>query len=429
MKPAVAYMRFSSHGQRETSIEGQRMVITEFAKREGYTITKEYIDRALTGTNDQRPEFQKMIRDSAKRQFETVLVYQLDRFARNRYDSADNKRKLKLNGVKVVSARETISDDASGILMEAMLEGMAEYYSVELSQKIKRGISLKIAECKHIGGYVPIGYALTEDKKYIIDPQTAPLVEKCFNLYAAGNTLKFINQSITEGYGKPFFGNSCNSLNRILSNKNYIGYYTRADSEVKDGVPRIISDELFERVQFMRNKNKKTPAKARAHEEYLLTTKLFCGHCKERIQEDVFMVGVSGTSKIGKIHNYYTCKNKWNKRDSNRCDKNNVKKVEIEDFILSYAQKQLTDENIEFIAKTVGDISKQENNTPVLAELKRQLRKIYLRQLRAVCIWTSCLSGLRRKSKSVKSLRVPLHERSGQKQSLRKAKSSFYYHS
>ena len=123
----VIYARFSSHSQNEQSIEGQLKVCYNYAERNGYKVISEYIDRAISGTSDARPEFQRMIADSAKRQFQAVLVYQLNRFARNRYDSATYKAKLKKNGVKVLSARENITDDASGVLMEAVLEGMAEY--------------------------------------------------------------------------------------------------------------------------------------------------------------------------------------------------------------------------------------------------------------------------------------------------------------
>ena len=140
MKKAVIYARFSSHSQTEQSIEGQLRECYDFAKRSDITIVGEYIDRALTGTSDKRPQFLKMIDDSKKKNFEFVLVYQLDRFARNRYDSANYKAKLKKNGVRVLSAKENITDDASGILVEGMLESMAEYYSAELSQKVKRGI-------------------------------------------------------------------------------------------------------------------------------------------------------------------------------------------------------------------------------------------------------------------------------------------------
>ena len=136
MKNAVIYARFSSHAQNEQSIEGQLAECRAFAERNNLRIVREYIDRALTGTTDKRPDFLQMIEDSKRKGFQFVIVYQLDRFARNRYDSATYKAKLKKNGVRVLSAKENITDDASGILIEGVLESMAEYYSAELSQKI-----------------------------------------------------------------------------------------------------------------------------------------------------------------------------------------------------------------------------------------------------------------------------------------------------
>ena len=362
----VIYMRYSSHNQKETSIDGQRTAITDYAKRNGFNIIKEYVDRALTGTNDKRPQFQKMLNESAKQKFDFVIVYSLDRFSRNRFESATHKAHLKKYGVRVISATETITDDPAGIMVEGVLESMAEYYSAELSQKVKRGIALSVEQCKFIGGFVPLGYTVDEQKHYQLDTLTAPVVKKCFELYAAGNPLKVINEKIIKQFGKSFFGNASNSINRILENRNYIGFYTRGGVDVKDGMPRIVTDELFERVRIMRQKDKKTPAKARAHEEYLLTTKLFCGYDRE------MMVGVSGTSKTGAIHNYYTCKNVWRKKG---CKKKNVKKEYIESFVLAHAREQLTDERIADISAAVSEKSREENNTPILSELKKKLKE------------------------------------------------------
>ena len=153
MNRAVIYARFSSHSQTEQSIEGQLRECYEYAKRQNIMIVGEYVDRALTGTTDKRPNFLKMIEDSKKKSFNFVLVYQLDRFARNRYDSANYKAKLKKNSVRVLSAKENITNDASGILIEGVLESMSEYYSAELSQKVKRGIRESLSKGYFIGGY------------------------------------------------------------------------------------------------------------------------------------------------------------------------------------------------------------------------------------------------------------------------------------
>ena len=206
----VIYARFSSHAQNEQSIEGQLKTCYEFAERNNYKIIGEYIDRVISGTGaDNRPEFQRMINDSAKRQFQGILVYQLDRFARNRYDSAIYKARLKKNGVKVLSARENITDDASGILIEGVLESMAEYYSVELGQKIRRGMELNAEKCRAIGS-VPLGYDVDENKKIIINENSAAIVVRIFDMYLSGKTMADIIRYLNENQVKTSQGNAYN---------------------------------------------------------------------------------------------------------------------------------------------------------------------------------------------------------------------------
>ena len=138
-RKAVIYARYSSHSQRDVSIDQQIRACKLFAERQSIEVVEIYDDRATTGTNDRRPAFQRMIKDADRADWQFVIVYSLDRFARDRYDSAVYKRRLKECGVKVLSAMENISDDPTGILMESLLEGLAEYYSKELSRKIRRG--------------------------------------------------------------------------------------------------------------------------------------------------------------------------------------------------------------------------------------------------------------------------------------------------
>lgn len=368
MIPAVIYARFSSHSQTEQSIEGQLAACYDFAEREGYTVIGEYIDRAFSARTDARPDFQRMIVDSEKHTFEIVLVYQLDRFSRNRYDSAINKKKLKRNGVRVVSVRENISNDPAGVLHEAILEGFAEYFSADLSQKIRRGMDMSGSKCLATGGRPALGYKVDETKHYQIDEDTAPTVVKIFEMYASGMTVAQIitelnQQNIKTSTGADF---NKNSLRKMLTNKRYIGIYTYKGTETPGGIPRIVSDELFNRVAEMMEKNKKAPARARAKEEYLLTTKLFCGHCRE------MMTGISGTSKTGTIHNYYTC----NGRKKKLCSKKNVQKEYIEDRVIALARAQLTDENISKISKAVAALCEREKESSEYRRLERQRRDI-----------------------------------------------------
>ena len=366
----VIYARFSSHSQNEQSIEGQLKVCYEYAQRNGYTVIAEYIDRAISGKDaENRPQFQKMITDSAKRQFSAVLVYQLDRFARNRFDSATYKARLKKNGVRVLSARENISDDASGVLMEAVLEGMAEYYSVELSQKIRRGMSLNAEKCLATGGCVALGYRVNENKQFAVDENTAHIVRKIFEMYLSVSTMAEIIRYLNVSQVKTSRGNEYNknSIRRILTNKRYCGIYTYNDNEIPDGIPRIVDDTTFEQAQILLQKNKKAPARAKAVDEnYILTTKLFCGLC------ETAMTGVSGTSGTGKIYQYYQC---VTNRRRGGCKKKTVKKQYIEGFVINEATKLLNSDFLDKITHRIVELSEKESNTDALKYLKKQLKE------------------------------------------------------
>ena len=363
----VFYGRYSDSGQSEQSIEGQRKTYYDFAERNGYRIIAEYIDRATTGTNDIRPEFQRMIADSAKRQFECIIVYQLDRFSRNRYDSATNKARLKKNGVKVLSARENITDDASGVLMESVLEGMAEYFSAELSQKVKRGMTLTAEKCEFTGSGVPLGYKIV-DKKFAINKQEAPIVKRIFEMYLAGNKMIEIISFLNSNGLKTSKGNSYNksSINRILSNRKYTGIYIYKDIEIPGGVPRIISDKIFNAAQALLIKNSKAPARLKAVEDnYLLTTKLFCGHC------GCAMTGESGHSRSGKIHQYYKC---VTRRTRGNCNKATAKKAFIEEMVVNKVFEAITDDKIDKISQQISELSEKESNNATIKRLKAMLK-------------------------------------------------------
>ena len=366
MMNAVIYARYSSHNQREESIEGQLKVCNEFAAKNGYNIVAEYIDRAISGTTDARPDFLRMIDDSAKKTFQYVIVYQLDRFARNRYDSAIYKSRLKKNGVRVLSARENITNDASGILVEGLLESMAEYYSAELAQKIKRGMDINASKCLSTGGNVALGYKVDNTKHFIIDEETAPIVQKIFEMYASGQTVAEITDSLNAqglrtSRGVPF---NKNSLRTMLQNKRYLGIYTYRDTEIPDGMPRIISDELFRKVQEEMTKNRKAPARHKAKAEYILTTKLFCGKCRD------MMTGVSAKSHTGKEFFYYKCNNAKIKQ----CNKKAVRKEYIEDLVIDECRKLLTPANIDKIARAVVETAEKEKDTSTLRRLEKLLK-------------------------------------------------------
>lgn len=372
------YARFSSHNQTEQSIEGQLKVCKEYAQRNSMNIIKIYKDEAKSGTSDNRPQFKQMIEDSKNKTFQGVLVYQLDRFARNRYDSATYKAKLKKNGVRVFSARENISDDASGILMESVLEGMAEYYSAELGQKVVRGMDINAENFFYNGGTVPLGLKLKDvpvpigvngkmviKKQYDIDEEKAQIIKKIFEMYIQDYTMadiiKYLNdRNIKTAYGKEF---NKNSIRTIILNKKYVGIYSYKGKDTHNIIPQIIDDDTFYKAQEKLLKNKEAPARARAKTEYLLTTKLYCGECKE------MMIGVSGTSKTGKLHTYYGCKGNI----KHKCKKRNLHKNQVEDIVINKARELLTDENINEIANAVYKTACKKQDSTRLKSLQREI--------------------------------------------------------
>ena len=363
---AVIYARYSSDNQREESIDGQIRECTAFAEKNGITILRHYIDRACSAKTDNRPAFQEMVKDSVKKLFDMVIVWKLDRFARNRYDSARYKAQLKKNGVKVVSATEVISEGAEGIILESVLEGYAEYYSADLSEKVIRGRTDNALKCMYNGGTLPIGFVIDEEQHFQIDPLTAPFVLEVFKRYDEGATMKELRDWLNENgirnkLGKPL---NYNSIQHMLKNRRYIGEYQYRDVLIPDGIPAIVPKELFDRVQEKIEKNKKAPARHKAEDDYLLTTKLFCGYC------GAYLCGESGKSRNGTIHHYYKCVSVKKKRTD--CKKKPVRKQWLEDLVVNEVMKvAMDDQAIEAIVSMVMPRAVA-RNTPLFIEPPRK---------------------------------------------------------
>ena len=376
----VIYARYSSDNQREESIEGQIRECTAFAEKNGITILRHYIDRAFSAKTDNRPEFQNMVKDSGKRLFDMVIVWKLDRFARNRYDSARYKAALKKNGVKVVSATEVISDGAEGIILESVLEGYAEYYSADLSEKVIRGMTENALKCKYNGGTLPLGYQVDSEQLFQIDPLTAPFVLEAFKQYAEGATMTQVRDWLNEhgmknNRGLPL---NYNSVQHLLHNRRYMGEYVYRDIVVSDGIPAIVSKDLFERVQEKLAKNKKAPARHKAEDDYLLTTKLFCGYC------GAYLCGESGTSRSGRVHHYYKCVSVKKKRRV--CHKKPVKKDWIEDLVVGKTMEMIMDDNtLNAIISMLMDMQDRENvNLPLYEQQLRETNTAIQNLLNAI---------------------------------------------
>ena len=365
---AVIYARYSSDRQREESIEGQLRECTDYAMRNNLTLIGTYVDRALSARTPDRPDFQRMIADSVKGLFDVVLVWKLDRFSRDRYDSAHYKHVLKKNGVRVISIKENISDGPEGIILESMLEGYAEYYSAELAQKIRRGQHDNAMKCMNNGGNTPLGYYVDKATGRLeINPETAPYVQELFARYADGERLTVLQAEMEERGLRSKRGNAytVSVLSNLLKNRKYIGEYKYGDVITPDGIPAIIDKELFERVQMRMAANKKAPARAKAEEEYLLTTKLYCGDCGR------LMAGESGKGCKGIVYHYYKCSGAKRRLG---CKKKAIKKHWIEETVVKLTvSKVLTDEAIDRIADAILVMQEQgDTMTPVL---KQQLQQ------------------------------------------------------
>ena len=405
---AVIYARYSSDNQREESIEGQIRECTAYAEKNGITVVKHYIDRALSAKTDNRPDFQQMIKDSEKRLFDIVLVWKLDRFARNRYDSAHYEYQLERNHVKLVSATEPISDSPAGIMVKSMLTGMAEYYSAELSEKVVRGMTENVLKGKYNGGTIPIGFKVDEEKFFQIDPLKAPFVVEAFQRYNDGATMKelmnWLNDSgVTTNRNQKF---TYNSVQTLLTNKRYIGENHFKDIVMPDSIPAIVDKDLFEEVQLKIKKNSRAPARHKAEDDYLLTTKLFCGMC------GAMMFGECGTGRNKVVHHYYKCATA---KRFKTCKKKTVRKEWLEDLVIAETMKLIQDDAvIDAIVAEVLELQDRENTT--LPLLEKQMREVengienMLNAIQAGVLTNSTKSRLEKLEAQQKELEVRIAE-------------------
>lgn len=368
-KLCVVYARYSSHSQRDVSIEQQVADCEAYAKTNGYRVMKVYADRHISGTTDKRPQFQKMLKDAERGHWQYVLTWKVDRFARNRYDSATYKFRLKRCGVQVIYAKEAIPDGPEGILLESVLEGSAEYYSANLSQNIKRGMRYNAQECKVNNGSMPFGYCKGPDGRYAIVDAEAAIVQEIFQKVGQGVPFAHIANDLNARGIRTKRGNLWNkgSFHGMMKNESYIGVYTYSDVRVEGGMPAIIDKALFLEVDHKLKTKKNPQGRHRENGDYLLTGKLFCGPCGSP------MVGISGTGRHGELHYYYTCQKR---RLEHTCTKDNVQRDWIERTIVEAALNHvLKPEVMGWIADAVMAYQARQENSAVLVGLRDDLKE------------------------------------------------------
>ena len=299
------YARFSSDNQRTESIDAQIRAMKDYCKKKKFVIVNTYIDEARSAMNDRRPSFQQMIADSDKREFNIVLVHKLDRFARNRYDSAVYKRELKKNGVMVYSVLENIDDSPESIMMESIIEGMAEYYSRNLGREVMKGMKETALKCCYTGGNVPLGFDIhPSTRKFIINEHEAETVRIIFKMFVNGYSYSAIVNKLREEKRLTKRGEDFKktSLYSILTNMKYKGVYVfnkssskgidgtrnthlyKDESEmviIEGGCPQIISREQFDRVQAKLSSRSRGKATSKSSKHYMLSGigVLKCANC------------------------------------------------------------------------------------------------------------------------------------------------------
>ena len=367
---AVIYARYSTHNQTEQSIEGQLRECYEYAERCGLNVIGEYIDRANSGKTDDRRNFQRLIADAPKKQFQRVLVWKLDRFSRSRYDSAVYKHELKRYGVRVVSATENVGDGDESVLLEAMLEATAEYYSLDLRRKILRGQRETTAKGRFCGGSLPFGYK-SVDGKLIADEKTAPHIRYVFEKYASGVPMKAIIDELSRRGVRTSTGKQLthNTFSRALVNTAYIGQYHYKGEVVPGLSERLIDDETFEKVQKYVALRKHAPAANRSETvEYLLQGKAFCGHCGATLR------GECGRSMTQRMYYYYNCSNR---KRYNACKKSLEKKDFLERFAVEQTLRYvLTPSRIRQIAKIIVAQYDKAFSGSKISDLEKQIRRL-----------------------------------------------------
>ncbi|HOJ48934.1 MAG TPA: recombinase family protein [Bacillota bacterium] len=393
MLKAAAYARYSSDNQREESIEAQLRAIREYCQKNDIQLVKIYTDEAKSATTDDRPGFLQMIQDSAMGLFSAVIVHKLDRFSRDRYDSAFYKRQLRKNGVRLISVLEHLDDSPESIILESVLEGMAEYYSRNLARETMKGMKETALKCKHTGGIPPLGFDVGPDKTYVINETEAEAIRLIFNMYADGHGYGAIIDTLNSKGYKTKRGNTFgkNSIHELLTNEKYIGTFVfnkaskmfngkrnshrlKPDDEIiriPGGCPAIISNELWERVQARLKANKRASGAYSAKIVYLLSGRIFCGSCGGAMVGNRAKMGRNKTE-----YAYYGCSNRKTKRT---CDMKAVNKAFIEEKVLDALYENLFADHVIDLATEMTYNHAATQNTEIpkqIATIEKQLGKV-----------------------------------------------------
>lgn len=392
-KVAVAYARYSSSNQREESIDAQLRAIREYCEKESIELIATFTDEAMSGKTDGREDFQNMINQLLKGhlQVDFVLVHKFNRFARNKFDSALYKKKLRDVDIKVVSVTQKIDDTPEGELLEGFLETIDQYYSANLAVEVRKGLRENALKGKHAGGQVPLGYSLDDDGYYVPN-ENAKIIKRMFEEYASGIPKTEICERLNaEGYrnqrGKKF---NVRTLYDILRNEKYIGNYVytidKKETIRLDGIIKNppINKTLWNAVQKLCKESSEVHARVRSPKRYYyLTGKTFCTCCGEHICGAGSKRSGGGKDKEGKLNYYYKCVGRTSHK--NGCKNPSLNKDWFEPKVLKAVTDIVMNEKyVKEIAKIAYDeiLSMREEPAISTAQLKKELAQILKKQNR-----------------------------------------------
>ncbi len=399
MKSSKAYLyaRVSSEAQAErgTSIPSQLELIRAYAKRSNIQIIKEFIDEAQSATSDNRPQFQEMISLCRANPYgiDTILVWKLSRFARNRTDSVVYKKLLSKEGIRVLSVSEPIEDSPEGRILEGMIEIIDNYYSENLSKETMRGLRQAALQGYHCGGNPPYGYCLKSvqvgnsvKKVWGVHPKEAEAIRIIYNMHANGSTYESITKKLEELDHKPRSKSSWSksSLSEILRRRCYSGihyYNTRKSKDLgkrvflrqeKDPsewievkVPQLVDDETFNAVKQKMGKRKFKNLRKTTHQ--ILSGLIICGKCGQPYFIRSYYMGK---------YPYYRCSTKM-KKGLEACDNRNIRGDELDQAILEQVRETIfSEENLKkyrtLITESVEDERKELQDLLKRLENKQQ---------------------------------------------------------
>lgn len=362
----VIYARYSSHNQKEESIEQQIEECTNFAALNSIKIVRVYADKAISGRTDKRPQFQHLMRDAEKREFSVVVAYKSNRIARDMLNALKYEDRLSKYGIETLYAKEEFGNTAAGRFALRTMMNVNQFYSENMAEDIKRGMLDNAENCK-VNGALPLGYVSGPDGRYAIEPKEAEIVRGIYDKVLDGVSFADIASDLNARGLRTKQGNLWNkcSFHRMLTNDVYIGVYRHSGVVKEGGVPPILEREVFMAMQKYLETKKNPRGRHRENGDYLLTGKLRCGYCES------YMVGVSGTSKTGDRHYYYSCNGR---RDGSGCKKENVRRDYIEYAVAALTQQIVfKDDIIDWIATEAVKLAKEASGQDEIDAMEAEL--------------------------------------------------------